>query len=938
MAQITSSVGLISGLPTADIINELISLDAAPVSLLQTQIASANAQQQAYSTLETQINSIQQIGQNLSLPTTFQNATATSSDPNVLTATTAVGAAVGSYQIQVARLVTTQQSISQGFADTSSSPVGAGTITLEEGGGEATSQTNLAQLNGGAGVAQGQFRITDRSGNSAVIDTSSDISLDDVVKQINTATGISVHASLTDQGIVLTDESGKTANNLTVTDLNGGTAAQDLGIAGTGSGNTLTGSSINTISATTALTQLNDGNGVSTTTAGQDDFTVTTSDGSNILVSLNGAATVGDVINAINTAGGSKLTASINSDGNGINLTDTSGGSGAFTITPDNGSTAAANLGLTTAASGNVINGQPVISGLDSVLTSSLKGGSGIALGTISITDRAGNSTTVNLSNATSFSDIINTINARATAEGVHLTAGLNSSQTGLQIIDTSGGTGSLVISDEGSTTAAQLGIAGTFTTNTINGGNLQHQYVSDNTSLSTYNGGQGVSLGQFQITNSKGATATVDLSSGTFNTIGQVITAINSKDIGVTASINANGNGILLTDTAGGSTKLQVTDLGGTTAQDLNIAGTATGTTIDGGLQKTITVTGTDTLSSLQTKINQAGFGVTANIINDGSPTDPYRLSLTAVNSGQAGSVVIDGGTTNLNVQNLVEGQDAAVFFGGGNGDQPLLVTSNTNQLTNVIKGTTVTLTGASTTPVTLSVTQDPSNIVTQLTNFVSDFNGLVGQISTDSSFDTTTNQGGILLGDATTQQIQSTLYNMVDSVVNGTGVYNSLADIGISINVDTNNLTNGAQLTFDQATFEQAFATNPTAVQNLFTQATTGLGSVINSAMDSLTDPENGIITLENNTLSTQVQEYQDSINNLNDILAQKRQQLENQFANMESTLASLESQGAILSALSDTTSKLASSTPAASSSTPSSSSSSSSTSSSSGSSSSS
>ena len=70
---------------------------------------------------------------------------------------------------------------------------------------------------------------------------------------------------------------------------------------------------------------------------------------------------------------------------------------------------------------------------------------------------------------------------------------------------------------------------------------------------------------------------------------------------------------------------KLTVTDLnGGTAAADLNIAGTATGTTIDGAEQKTITVTATDTLASLQTKINQLGFGVTANIVNDGSSGSP--------------------------------------------------------------------------------------------------------------------------------------------------------------------------------------------------------------------------------------------------------------------------------------------------------------------------
>ncbi len=900
MAAITSNIGLISGINTGAIIDGLISIDSGPNQLLQTQITSAQEQEQAYKSLETQLTDMQQIGQSLALPQTFQNATSNSSNPSVLTATTSVGAAVGSYQFQVAKLVTTQQSISTGFSDPNSAPIGAGTITLEEGGGEASSQTPLSQLNGGAGVSPGQFRITDRSGNTTVIDTSNDVNLDDVVNQINNAIGVSLHATVTDQGLVIADQSGGTGA-LTIQDLNGGTAAASLGIAGTGTGNTLTGSDINFISTSTTLAQLNDGNGVATAGPAQSDFTITARDGTAINVILNGAKTVGDVINDINTVGGAKISASINATGNGITLTDTSGGGGPLTITPQNGSEAAADLGLTAPAAGSTIQGTPLLAGLDSVLISSLKGGAGIPLGTINITDRAGHSGPINLSGATSLNDIISAINNNTS--GIKVTASINAAGTGLQIVDNSGGTGNLVIGDTSSTTAAALGIAGTFTptTQTVNGGNLQRKYVSLNTLLSTYNGGTGVALGQFQIQNSAGVTSEIDLTQGSINTIGDVIKAINNKNAGVTASINANGNGILLTDTAGGAGKLSVTDLaGGTAAANLNISGTAAATTIDGALQKTITVSSTDTLATVQGKINQLGFGVTANIINDGSPSSPYRLSLTAVNSGQAGRVLIDSGTTNLNVRNLVSAQDAAVFYGGTGGTQPLLITSNKNQLTNVIKGVTVSLLSASSSPVTLSVAPDPSNVVGQLQNFVTDFNTLVTTISTDTQFDTTNNTGGLLLGDSTTLRAQETVYNMISSVVQGAGQYKDLADIGITVNAD-GDTTSGTTLSFNQSTFETAFANDPTAVQNLFSDATIGLGNVISNSVNTLTDPVNGSITLQTSTLNTQISQYQDQINELNTILAQKRTQLQNEFDDMETTLSSLQNQGTLLSALS-------------------------------------
>ena len=331
MAQITSNIGIISGINTGAIVNGLISIDSEPVTLLQTQITSAKDQQQAYSSLETQLTAMQQIGQNLALPQTFQEATTNSSNPNVLTATAGIGAAIGSYQFQVAQLVSTQQSISNGFANTSSAPVVPALSRSKPAAARPIPKPRSPNSTAAPASPRANSESWTAAGNSTVINTSNDINLDDVISQINNATGISVHAAVTDNGLQITDQSGGTGT-LSIQDLNGGTTAKNLGIAGAAPGNTLTGSDVNYISTATSLSQLNDGNGISTTTAGQTDFAVTVSDGSTINVSLNGATTVGDLLNDINTPGGSKLKASINSTGNGITLTDTSGGSGPFTL------------------------------------------------------------------------------------------------------------------------------------------------------------------------------------------------------------------------------------------------------------------------------------------------------------------------------------------------------------------------------------------------------------------------------------------------------------------------------------------------------------------------------------------------------------------------------------------------------------------------------
>ncbi len=130
---------------------------------------------------------------------------------------------------------------------------------------------------------------------------------------------------------------------------------------------------------------------------------------------------------------------------------------------------------------------------------------------------------------------------------------------------------------------------------------------------------------GRFTITNAAGGTTTINLASATITTPSPCPFQINNTaPAGVTASINADGNGIIITDTSTGPGKLAVADVDNTTAADLNIAGTATANTINGGYEKTITVGPNDTLVHHPNRHQQSGCGVTAQIINDGSATAP--------------------------------------------------------------------------------------------------------------------------------------------------------------------------------------------------------------------------------------------------------------------------------------------------------------------------
>src|SRR4051794_30801887 len=105
MGRISSSVGLVSGINTGDIIDQLIKLEQAPKTPLQNRKDKDPPQEAAYSSISTQWTPLQGLGGAFERPSTFAASTAQSSDDNVLTATTSAGASVGSFQFQVARLV-----------------------------------------------------------------------------------------------------------------------------------------------------------------------------------------------------------------------------------------------------------------------------------------------------------------------------------------------------------------------------------------------------------------------------------------------------------------------------------------------------------------------------------------------------------------------------------------------------------------------------------------------------------------------------------------------------------------------------------------------------------------------------------------------------------------------------------------------------------------
>ncbi|HEY0008626.1 MAG TPA: flagellar filament capping protein FliD, partial [Tepidisphaeraceae bacterium] len=557
-------------------------------------------------------------------------------------------------------------------------------------------------------------------------------------------------------------------------------------------------------------------------------------DGTSADVDLGSAVTMGDALDAINTAAGTKGVATLAPGGKGLTLTDNTTGGGTLTVAAIDGSTAFKDLGLDAAVNGKQIDGSALQSKLGTVLLKTLNGGAGIKLGTISVTNRQGAATSIDLSQAQTLQTAIESINGA----NAGIKAAVNASGNGLALTDTTGGTGNLVIGDVSGTGAAQLGLAGTFTAAqaTVRGANLQRKWVSENTALASYNGGKGVAVGEMKISAGNGESRVIKIDPATDLRMGDVIKKINTAFNGkVVASVNTTGDGLLLTDATGGAGTLKVDEVNSTTAADLGLDAKATGTTLDGTREKKITIDADDTLADVQTKINDLSHGLGASIINDGSGSAPFRLSLNARNSGMAGRMVFDAGATSLSTRTLVEAQDAAVFVGTAGGAQPLLITASRNQISGVIKGVNIDLHGVSSAPVTVNVTRDIGNVGETMQSFVDSFNELIGKVDEYTKFDSATMERGILLGDPSITQVENELYGMLSVVVPQAGKFRILADVGLRVG-------EGGKLEFDQEKFNSAYAEDPESVEELFTNAGSAIAS---STKTSLLNRGSGVQT---------------------------------------------------------------------------------------------
>ncbi len=432
----------------------------------------------------------------------------------------------------------------------------------------------LSELNGGQGLGSlTNLDITLADGSNASVDLSSATNTAEIVDAID-ASGLALIVRVNDAGtgFRVRDVSGG-SGNFTISSSDD--TAASVGLDASTTDAIITGDNLNrqTVTTSSLLSELNQGNGIDTGS-----FTITDSAGvvGAVNLKVEGITTVGGLVDAINALS-TGVTASLNDAGDGIALVDTAAGSSTLEVVDTGTGTAAADLGIAGTAEVQVVAGASV-SALVGTQAAEIEVEATDTLASLAakINDTGRYATgSVEANDDETFS--LRLLSKKGGEDGRFA---IETSGFDLDLRTTSTGQDAKIsVSADGGPSRILSSSDGVFE---VNGGETGAALISSATLLDDIAGG--ADRGSFTITDSSGAIGAVNLVAEGITTVGGLMDAINSLGIGVQATLNDAATGLAITDTASGSESLVIADTGsGVAASSLGIAGTGTVQTVGG-------------------------------------------------------------------------------------------------------------------------------------------------------------------------------------------------------------------------------------------------------------------------------------------------------------------------------------------------------------------
>ena len=230
------------------------------------------------------------------------------------------------------------------------------------------------------------------------------------------------------------------------------------------------------------------------------------------------------------------------------------------------------------------------------------------------------------------------------------------------------------------------------------------------------------------------------------------------------------------------------------------------------GAVEKDISVSSSDTLTKIATKINEAEMGIQASVVTDVDGKERLMLRSKETGTDKAFTVDIDPDLTKLGQAKAQAAQNAKVELNG------MEVESSSNTFANTIPGMSFTVSELTSTAATLNVKADTEAMKKNIQEFVDTYNELNDLLTQSTKYVEESKTAGVLQGDSATVSLQNSLRMLTQGISGSTGGLTRLAEIGIQ-------MQEGGKLSTDTTKLDKAL-TNLEGLKGLFANKADALG----------------------------------------------------------------------------------------------------------------
>ncbi|HYN59595.1 MAG TPA: flagellar filament capping protein FliD [Rubrivivax sp.] len=306
------------------------------------------------------------------------------------------------------------------------------------------------------------------------------------------------------------------------------------------------------------------------------------------------------------------------------------------------------------------------------------------------------------------------------------------------------------------------------------------------------------------------------------------------------------------------------------------------------------------ESLAQLRDKINAANSGVVASVLTDATGA---RLVLRSAATGEANGFRIgvtdtDGNNSDgmglsalafdpsAGILTMAQALAAANASASLNG---LPISSDSNTLSNVLDGITLTLGRVTTAPVLVEAKPDKEAIRKALDSFVTAYNDLNKLVAEQTKYDAASKTAGVLQGDSAAVSIRAQMRSLLGSSSGASALFTRLADVGFDVQTDGSIKLNETKLGNGLANLgemKKLFANS-----DLLTPANNGIATMLRALADQVLGID-GSINSRTEGLRKRIDLNQDRQELLNDRIAMVEKRLRAQYTALDRQMASLNS----------------------------------------------